>query len=324
MVVISIIVTSYSWDRIHDIEGLLASVKAQNARNLELIYVIEGHKDLEYEVARKVNRLKIDARVVYNEGNPGLAEARNWGASIARGEILGFVDDDVILDPDWTQVVEETFQKHPGVVGLTGPAKPIWVGAENNWFPAAIDWLIGCTGWFDSEYAVEVGNVWGMNMAFRRSEFNMTGGFAPKSFEASRYLRSGAPSNIKQERTQFIQVKMAEDVEFSLRIRRATGRRLIYVPTMVVHSKVYPYRLTTEYICKRSRWVAYTRKNVSKSPASTRASTSFERGLLAKLLLAFLPFGKEHPANLFEFSKRTKVLLLVLCSLLVGNLVGPV
>ncbi|MBO6511182.1 MAG: glycosyltransferase family 2 protein, partial [Roseibium sp.] len=51
-----------------------------------------------------------DGRVRYvREDRPGLARAHNTGLLYARGDILAFTDDDVVVDRHWVEAIEETF-----------------------------------------------------------------------------------------------------------------------------------------------------------------------------------------------------------------------
>jgi O-antigen biosynthesis protein len=58
------------------------------------------------------------------EPRPGYAVARNRGAAEARGEIVVFADDDVIVDPGWVDWLTAPFSD-PGVGAVTGMVLPI-------------------------------------------------------------------------------------------------------------------------------------------------------------------------------------------------------
>lgn len=57
--------------------------------------------------------------VVEPERNP--ATRRNRAASVARGEVLAFIDDDAIADPDWLATACAYLDQHPDVLALGGP-----------------------------------------------------------------------------------------------------------------------------------------------------------------------------------------------------------
>ncbi len=91
----------------------------------------------------------------------GPARARNRGARDARGEIIAFTDDDVLVDPEWLASALSHLQQHPdhaGVVGDTSspPFRPLY------------------------EHSVEDhvgGNFLTCNIAYRRDAFVQVGGF---------------------------------------------------------------------------------------------------------------------------------------------------
>ena len=56
--------------------------------------------------------------VLTEEGD--LAQIRNQGAKIATGEILVFIDDDVVCSPEWLSEILRSFTE--GVDGCSGPA----------------------------------------------------------------------------------------------------------------------------------------------------------------------------------------------------------
>ena len=73
----------------------LQSVAASAYRHLEVIVVSDASSDATDELAGARG-----ARVVRNETSCGASYARNVGASISSGEVLFFVDADVVLNPD--------------------------------------------------------------------------------------------------------------------------------------------------------------------------------------------------------------------------------
>ena len=83
----------------------LTSVAASHYRHLEVIVVSDASSDATDEIARAHG-----VRVVRNETSRGAAYARNVGASISSGEVLFFVDADVVLNPDAISIAVESLQ----------------------------------------------------------------------------------------------------------------------------------------------------------------------------------------------------------------------
>ncbi|MEM1585977.1 MAG: glycosyltransferase family A protein, partial [Candidatus Bathyarchaeia archaeon] len=51
---------------------------------------------------------------------PSSATARNIGARVAKGDIVLFLDSDVILLEDYIENILEVFENHPHVLGVQG------------------------------------------------------------------------------------------------------------------------------------------------------------------------------------------------------------
>lgn len=301
---ISVIITSYSLSRLQEAKDVLRSISAQTTRNFEVVYVTERDHRLFDAIEQEVKMYDFKAVAIHNEGAPGLAEARNLGVSQASGDIVAFVDDDVVLSKGWTDAVERAFETFPRTVGITGPAYPLWMGKKREWLPVELDWLIGSTRWFGSDRVVEVRNCWGMNMAFRRNELEEAGGFSVE--------------------TGYHRGKMAEDVELSLRLRAKTRMRILYVPRMLVWNKVNDYRLSNRFIMERSRWIGYSRRYIRESVRTINpGGADFDNKVLLGIVKSFVkPVNTARP-SFADVIEKYRALLLVTACLLVGYLVGP-
>jgi glycosyltransferase involved in cell wall biosynthesis len=67
-------------------------------------------------------------RYVFEEKR-GLSHARNRGIKEARGEIIAFTDDDVIVDKYWIQNIGKAFKEYD--VACVGGSTPVWeISAE--------------------------------------------------------------------------------------------------------------------------------------------------------------------------------------------------
>lgn len=115
--------------------------QAMNDATLPTVSVIVPTKNRPAEVARMLESLRAQATmaaevIVVDQSTPaydlqpfaelvhlsdpqigGASAARNRGAEIARGEILFFIDDDVIVQNDCVRLLAEAFARRPALVG---------------------------------------------------------------------------------------------------------------------------------------------------------------------------------------------------------------
>jgi glycosyltransferase involved in cell wall biosynthesis len=86
----------------------------------QLVAAAAGHPlDIRYAVERR----------------PGTAVARNTGLGLAKGEIVAFIDDDVLVEPGWLEALVGGFSAAQDVDCVTGRVLPVSVEApEQSWF----------------------------------------------------------------------------------------------------------------------------------------------------------------------------------------------
>jgi glucosyl-dolichyl phosphate glucuronosyltransferase len=120
-----------------------------------------------------------------------------------------------------------------------------------EWFPEEFHWLIGGTSWFDEKSISNIRNAWGMNMSFRRQEFE-----ACRGFDSNFGLRNFSRSSWRDP--------PSEDVDFSFRLKKKTGKRIVFNPKVCVYHKVSQNKVTSQFIIQRAFSVGYQRHMIRK------------------------------------------------------------
>ena len=172
----------------------------------------------------------------------GLHNARHAGVRAAQGEILVFVDDDIIADQGWIQAIVGTFND-PDVHLVGGRNLPSYEEPPPTWLEAFWTRNPNGTAWCGFLSLLDYGNkvceidpmyVWGVNFAIRKKTLGSLGGFHPDSvpWELRRYRGDGESA-----------------VTFEV---KRLGLKSTYQPEALVYHIIPKNRLTVEYFEKRS------------------------------------------------------------------------
>lgn len=101
------------------IGACLDSIAVQTHQPLEVIVVDNNCTDKTIEIAKQYSFVKI---LTENRQHQSFAQATGFNA--AHGDILGRIDADSILPPDWTQKVIAEFENNKMLLAVTGGADP--------------------------------------------------------------------------------------------------------------------------------------------------------------------------------------------------------
>jgi O-antigen biosynthesis protein len=188
------------------LQRCLAAVRSLNPHPTDLLVIDNSEGDDATRIITQKNR----ARYVI-EPVRGLSRARNRGINECHTELIAFLDDDVVPEPDWLAHLMAPFSD--AEVGATSgnvitpdsqrtgdPEKPRSINRQNP------RWV---------EMAAFGGLGFGANMAFRKSAL-------PSEHFFDERLGRGAPLEIGEESYAFVWL-----------ISR--GYRVVYIPVAVVH-----------------------------------------------------------------------------------------
>jgi glycosyltransferase involved in cell wall biosynthesis len=182
----------------------LLSLKESRRPPSEVIVVADGDTDDSWQVAKEFG-----TQVFRFHTPKGPARARNFGASCALGDVLFFVDADVMVPPDAIERVIGYFTREPDMDALFGsyddqPAEPNFLSQYRN----LLHHYVHQGGREDAS------TFWGACGAIRREVFLSAGGFD------ERYAK---PS--------------VEDIELGYRLRKAGARIKLCKSLQVKHLK---------------------------------------------------------------------------------------
>ena len=161
---ISVLVCTYNGKR--TIRDCLEGLRKVDYPNFEVIVVNDGSTDGTELIAKEYG-----FRVI-SIPNGGLSNARNVGMRAAKGEIVAYIDDDAVPDPQWLTYLAATFLStdHVGVGGPNIPPADDGPVAEcvANAPGGPIHVLLTDQ---------EAEHIPGCNMAFRKAALEAIGGF---------------------------------------------------------------------------------------------------------------------------------------------------
>jgi glucosyl-dolichyl phosphate glucuronosyltransferase len=164
-----------------------------------------------------------------HEPRPGKCRIQNRAVAQASGEILVFLDDDLVVAPGYVEAVEVFFDQYREFAAMKGRILPA-EDPEKKVGPMApyLDLPIADHG----EEVVEVRGVLGASMAFRADAIRQVGPFDER-------LGPGAGGH-------------EEETEMSQRLRRA-GFRIGYAPKALVYHEVDSSRANRERFIRIAR-----------------------------------------------------------------------
>jgi glycosyltransferase involved in cell wall biosynthesis len=276
---LSLVITSYTTERLNDIYELMESVKNQTYPNMETIFIVERSQELRDKLNNFVKEQQIErVRIFFSTEKLGLSMSRNLGIENAGGDIIAFVDDDVVLFPDWAEEMVNTYRDN-SVIGVTGPGYPLWEDNKMSWLPDEFQWIVSCTAFTGWQGTKTVRSAWGMNMSFKRGVFNGIR-FSP-DFGGT----SGGKEAWKSG--------PVDDAEFSINARLKTGKHILYNPKVQVYHNVYKYRLTSKFIKGQCYWQGYSKALLKKMYPEDRDTNNLvrERSVLIRIMFKVIPLS---------------------------------
>ena len=259
----SAVVCTYSDSRWPWLCDALRSLREQTHPPDEVLVVVD-HNDA---LLRRARDEFPQCTVIANDEAAGLAGARNTGIRHSSCDVVVFMDDDAVAEPDCLRRLLEPY-RDPRVAGSGGAAVPEWPGARPRWFPSEFDWVVGCSYTGLPQRTARIRNPIGACMSFRRAVFQCTGGFT------SGFGRTGADA------------MGCEETELAIRVQRAfPGSMVVYVPDARVVHRVDEPRARWRYFIARCYAEGRSKARVTRA-VGRRDALSSERDYAKRVLPA--------------------------------------
>ena len=257
----------------------LPALLALAGAKCEIIVVNDSSTDDSVALAKKYG-----ARVIETLHRQGPAAARNLGARYAQGEILFFVDADVVVKPCALNRLRAAFGQRPDVAAVFGsydaaPAAPNFVSQYKNL----------AHHFFHQQNAGEAATFWAGCGAVRREAFVAVGGFDAEQFPAP----------------------AVEDIELGYRLRAAGWRIWLDKDLQAQHLKCWTaFSLVQTDIAQRA-W-PWARLLLQRATLPNELNVSRRQQFSAVLVVSALFIL---PLSLFRWHWLAPPLLLTLAAL---------
>ncbi len=166
-----------------------------------------------------------------HEPRQGLSAARNRGIEESHGDILAFLDDDVLVSPHWLQHLVQCYRETSATV-VGGRANLLLEDERPSWFGPIFQSLLSEVDFGPQRREIPTGvGLWGVNLSFKKAALEGVGGFD------ERLGRRGA------------QLLGGEEMAVLERLASQPAR-IVYEPAACVLHIIGKERLTWEYFVR--------------------------------------------------------------------------
>lgn len=242
---VSVVVCTYAMDRYDAFSAAVESVLTQTYDPIELVVVVDGNANLYDRVVEdfgSADERGVASVVLHdNDENRGISYSRTKGGELASGEVVAFIDDDAVAEPDWVEQLVNVYEE-TDAVAVGGDVRPDWQTKRPPFFPEEFYWLVGCVEPGFAADGDEVRNTYGSNISYRRAVFLEAGGY---------------DTHTGRRGDKHIQ---AHEAPLGIRIRELTGQGVIYSDDAVVRHKLFDYRGQFQWLVFRSFWQGYSKR----------------------------------------------------------------
>ncbi len=251
---------------------------------LESFFGQDGIDQIAYELLVVDNNSKPETRSMVDafltnprcryvfEGRQGLSVARNRGVKEAKGEILAFLDDDVIVDAHWLKNLQKC-HRETGADAIGGRAYLIFESKPPSWLGPRFRTALSEVDLGNRRRFLDEGiGLCGSNLCFRRSILEAAGGFDERLGRCGSKLLANEDSALLQRVS-------------------CLSKRIVYEPEVVVGHIIGQARLEWKYFVAHAK--GFGQSQALCDPGRSKGYQFLRVGkALARCLAAFFNLAK--------------------------------
>lgn len=207
------------------------------------IVVVDNNAQENQELCELIRdyQTSITIRLIHEPKN-GLHNARHLGSKLAKGDVVIFIDDDVLLEPTWLNQYVDFFEKNNEICA-GGKVIPLWEAQPPSWIKNVTKDVFSLLDYGNSlRPLTEKEGINGCNFAIRRKSVFEFGGFNPDGYKdkSMKYLRG--------------------DGEYGL-IQKIKSRKhkIFYLPNAFLYHRISENRFTISSVKKAYHNQAYSK-----------------------------------------------------------------
>lgn len=201
----------------------------------EIIVVDNGSDDHSHDVFASIKQYGRCKMVYAREEILGLSHARNKGIVLAEGEIVAFLDDDELVDPNWLKELIKPYDSDEQIACVGGKIIPVFPDNKYPmWYSKDIQGFFGGVDHGEQIHEVNfpIEYIGGGNMSFNRQLILDAGMFNVRLGIIGASSYSG------------------EENELALRIKNK-GFKVLYNPFAITYHLIESERISKQFYYKR-------------------------------------------------------------------------
>lgn len=231
-------------NRTQDLDRLIESINQQTMLPHRVVIV-----DQSPQIQIRIESSKYEVLHLHVTNITGLCAAKNLGVQKCTSEIIHFFDDDIILDPNYFEIINKHMEEHPHYVGICGRQK----NSKSSRLKLLAFSLFHIGAFYDI-----------------RKKCNS--GFVKQSLTPTRILPGGITAYRKSIFRDFqfdetlIRYCLGEDMDFSFRVSQ--NHSLAFATDALAlhnHSLIGRYDAQEAYACKIAGYSYFYNKNLTNA-----------------------------------------------------------